>query len=197
RFTQDIASALAHEPMSRIETEDVYLYYPTRRRDVALRFLERIEGCVGYWRNQARIRNNISTAKLALIMPEMPYNNAFIAPRAGGYEDVGVIPTYNTADFFTLEAGLPPDPAFVGCHEVTHYVHFQQIAGFGRFMNVAFGDVYSPQAGFDPWFDEGLAVYSETILQPGTGRLAWPFWNGVFAAGVAGKRINGGDLSAF
>ena len=46
----------------------------------------------------------------------------------------------------------------------------------------------------DPWFDEGLAVYYETKLQPGTGRLAWPFWRGAFAAGFAGRRIGGGDL---
>ena len=27
--------------------------------------------------------------------------------------------------------------------------------------------------------------------------MAWPLWNGIFAAGVAGKKINGGDLSEF
>src|SRR4051794_24682170 len=67
RFPQDIATALANEPMSRIETTNVYLYYPTRRRDQALRFLERVEGCVAYWRNQARIRNALATEKLTLI----------------------------------------------------------------------------------------------------------------------------------
>ena len=197
RFPEDVAAALAAEPMSRIETPDIYLYYPSRRRDVALRFLDRVEGCVAYWRSQTWIRNRLAGAKLVLVMPEMPLNNAFVSPRFAGYEDIGVIPTYNTIDFFTLEGGLPPDPAFIGCHEVTHYVHFQQMAGFGEVMNLVLGDLYSPQIGLDAWFSEGLAVYSETILQPGTGRLAWPFWNGVFAAAVAGRRINGGDLSAF
>jgi hypothetical protein len=197
RFPQSIATALADEPMSRIETPNILLYYPNKRREQALRFLERVEGCVGYWRGQTRIRNGISEAKLALIMPELPFNNAFVQPRIAGYEDIGVIPTYNTLGFFTVEGGLPPDPAFIGCHEVTHYVHFQQIGGFAWFLNLVFGDIYSPQVGLDSWFDEGLAVYSETILQPGAGRLAWPYWNGVFAAGVAGRRINGGDLSEF
>ena len=95
---------------------------------------------------------------------------------------------------FSLEMGLPPDPAVIGCHEITHYVQFQQIAGFAWFWNL-FGQVYTPQIGLDPWFDEGLAVYYETKLQPGTGRLAWPFWRGAFAAGFAGRRFNGGDLS--
>ncbi len=93
--------------------------------------------------------------------------------------------------------GLPPDPGAIGCHEITHYVQLQQIAGFAWFWNCLFGDVYTPQIGLDPWFNEGLAVYYETKLQSGIGRLAWPFWRGSFAAGFAGKRINGGDLSVF
>ena len=89
-----------------------------------------------------------------------------------------------------------PDPATIGCHEITHYVQFQQIAGFAWFWDL-FGQVYTPQIGIDPWFAEGLAVYYETKLQPGTGRLMWPLWRGAFAAGFAGKRFNGGDLSVF
>jgi hypothetical protein len=197
RFPQDIATALAKEPMSRLETPDMLLYYPTRRHAEALRFLERVEGCANYWRNQTRIHNQLTNEKIFVVMPEVPFNNAFVEPDEVGYEEVAVVPSYNTLDFFTVEAGLPPDPSFIGCHEITHYVHFKQIGGFAWFWDTVFGDVYSPQVGLDPWFDEGLAVYSETVLQPGTGRLAWPFWNGIFAAGVAGKRINGGDLSVY
>ncbi len=115
--------------------------------------------------------------------------------RFSGYEALAVVPTYNTLDAFSLEFGLPPDPAVIGCHEITHYVHGEQIAGFAWFWNL-FGQVYSPQIGLDPWFHEGLAVYYETKLQPGTGRLAWPFWRGAFAAGFAGRRFSGGDLSS-
>ena len=39
--------------------------------------------------------------------------------------------------------------------------------------------------GLESWFWEGLAVYYETKLQKGTGRLASLLWNGTFAAGVA------------
>ena len=131
-----------------------------------------------------------------MILPELALNNAFVSPRFSGYETLAVVPTYNTLDSFSLEFGLPPDPATIGCHEITHYVQFEQVAGFAWFWNM-FGQVYTPQIGLDPWFAEGLAVYYETKLQPGTGRLMWPFWRGAFAAGFAGKRFNGGDLSVF
>ena len=76
-------------------------------------------------------------------------------------------------------------------------MQFQQVAGFAYAVDAVLGEQYTPQIGFDPWFDEGLAVYYETTLQPGVGRLAWPFWHGAFAAGVAGRRIQGGELSEF
>ena len=142
----------------------------------------------------AHVHNSVADQKIVAILPELAFNNAFVTPRIAGYETLAVVPTYDTLDMFSLEMGLPPDPAVIGCHEITHYVQFQQIAGFAWFWNL-FGQVYTPQIGLDPWFDEGLAVYYETKLQPGTGRLAWPFWRGSFAAGFAGRRFNGGDLS--
>jgi len=196
RLPQDVGAALAQHPMRRLETADLFLYYPEGRNVEAWRFATRIEGCVGYLRRAAHVHNGVADQKMIAILPELAFNNAFVSPRISGYETLAVVPTYNTLEAFSLEFGLPPDPAAIGCHELTHYVHFQQIAGFAWFWN-AFGDVYSPQIGFDPWFDEGLAVYYETKLQPGTGRLAWPFWRGAFAAGFAGRRLHGGDLSAF
>jgi hypothetical protein len=196
RLPQDVGAALAQNPMRRIETDDLAVYYPQGREIEAWRFVTRIEGCVAYLRRAAHVHNKVADQKIVAILPELAFNNAFVLPRIAGYETLAVVPTYGTLDAFTLEFGLPPDPALIGCHEITHYVHFQQIAGFAWFWN-AFGDVYTPQNGLDPWFDEGLAVYYETKLQPGTGRLAWPFWRGAFAAGFAGRRIGGGDLSVF
>jgi hypothetical protein len=196
RLPQDVGAALAERQMRRLETNDMVVYYPEGRGVEAWRFVTRVEGCVGHLRRVAHVHNNVADQKIVAILPELAFNNAFVAPRISGYETLAVVPTYNTLDAFSLEFGLPPDPAVIGCHELTHYVHFQQIAGFAWFWNL-FGNVYSPQIGLDPWFDEGLAVYYETKLQPGTGRLAWPFWRGAFAAGFAGKRFGGGDLSAF
>jgi len=195
RLPADVAAAITDHPLHRMDTADMTLYFPEGRDAQAGRFLERVEGCARYEKGLARIHNGVADQKMVVILPELAFNNAFVAARVYGYETVGVVPTYNTTDLFMLEGGIPPDPAIIGCHEITHYVHLQQIAGFSWFINTLFGEVYTPQDGLDSWFDEGLAVYYETKLQPGVGRLAWPFWHGAFAAGVAGHRINGGDLS--
>lgn len=195
RLPEDVAAAITAHPMHRMDTADMTLYFPEGREAQAGRFLERVEGCARYEKGLARIHNGVADQKMVVILPELAFNNAFVAARIAGYETVGVVPTYNTTDLFMLEGGIPPDPAIIGCHEITHYVHLQQLAGFSWFINTLFGEVYTPQDGLDSWFDEGLAVYYETKLQPGVGRLAWPFWHGAFAAGVAGHRINGGDLS--
>jgi hypothetical protein len=197
RLPESVAAALVATPMRRLESPDLLIYYPASRHDEAVRFLSHVESCVARLRELAQIHNGFSDEKIVVILPELPFNNAFVASRALGYEAVGVVPTYNTTDAFSLEDGLPPDPSAIACHELTHYVHFQQIAGFADLINSVFGQAYSPQIGLDPWFDEGLAVYYEGRLQPGIGRLAWPFWQGAFAAGVAGRHLGGGDLSVF
>ena len=194
RLPQEVGAAIADNPMRRIETDDMLVYYPAGREVEAWRFLTRVEGCVDYLRRASQVHNRVANEKIVVILPELALNNAFVSPRFSGYETLAVVPTYNTLDSFSLEMGLPPDPATIGCHEITHYVQFQQIAGFAWFWNL-FGQVYTPQIGFDAWFMEGLAVYYETKLQPGSGRLAWPYWRGSFAAGFAGKRFHGGDLS--
>ncbi len=196
RLPQSVAAALAQNPMRSVESENLRLYFPEGRQEEARRFLTHVEGCVGYLRRAARVHNGVADQKMIVLLPELPYNNAFVAPGLLGYDTEAVIPTFNTIDEFSLEMGQPPDSAEIACHEITHYVHFQQIAGFAWFWNTTSGAVYTPQIGLDSWFDEGLAVYYETKLQPGTGRLAWPFWRGAFAAGYAGRRINGGDLHA-
>jgi len=194
RLPEDVGAALRESPMRRLESNNMLVYYPQGREIEAWRFLTRVEGCVDHLRRMAQVHNAVSDQKIVAILPELAFNNAFVTPRFSGYETLAVVPTYDTLDAFSLEMGLPPDAAVVGCHEITHYIQFQQIAGFAWFWNF-FGEVYTPQIGLDPWFDEGLAVYYETKLQPGTGRLAWPYWRGSFAAGFAGRRFHGGDLS--
>jgi hypothetical protein len=194
---QDVATVLAQKPMRRLDTTNLSVYYPAYRRDEAVRFAEHVEQCARQLESRQLIHNGVSTRRMTLILPELTYNNAFTSPIFLGHEPFAVVPTYQTVDQFMLEMGLPPDAGTIACHELTHYVHFQQVAGLALVVDTLFGEQYTPQSGFDPWFDEGLAVYYETTLQPGVGRLAWPFWHGAFAAGVAGRRLQGGDLSAF
>jgi hypothetical protein len=193
----DVAAALARDPMRRLDTPSLSLYYPAGRRAETLHFAERLEGCAQLLRARMLFHNDIADRRMAVILPELTFNNAFTSPIAGGYEPFAVVPTFQTVDGFSLQMGLPPDAGIIGCHELTHYVHFLAVAGFSYLVDLVFGEAYTPQLGFDGWFDEGLAVYYETLLQPGVGRLAWPFWHGAFAAGLAGRRLRGGDLSEF
>lgn len=195
RYPTDVATALASEPMRHIETERLHLYYPEQRREEALRVAERLEGCAAVLRQRTHIKNSYSRDKMVIVLPELPFNNAFVSGPAAGQHPYSVLPTFNTFDF-TTELGLPPDPAYIGCHEIVHYVHLLQVSGIWHFINRVFGNALSTQNGFDSWFIEGLATYYESRLQPRTGRMAWPVWRGMLLAGVAEERISGGDLSS-
>lgn len=179
-----------------METQSLIIYYPAARADNARRVAERVEGCAAALRKQARIHNAYADQKMVMVVPDVPFNNAFVVPPLAGVEAVSVTPTSNTLDFAS-ELGVPPDPSYVGCHEIVHYVHMLQVTGMWGWINRWLGHAMSPQLGFDPWFTEGLATYYESRLQPGTGRMAWPAWRGMFHAGFAGKRISGGDFSVF
>ncbi len=196
RFPDDVASALREHSMRRMETRSLYLYYPAGKRDEARRVAERLEGCVVRLQRMARIDNSYARQKIPVILPETPLNNAFVLPPLLGYEEAAVIPTTDTLDL-ALELGMPPDPSFVGCHEMVHAVQMHQVSGTWGFFNDLFGDVLTPQIGLDPWFTEGLATYYESELQPGAGRMSWPGWSGMFAAAYAGRDLEGGDLSAY
>ncbi len=197
RFPDDVAAALARDSMRRLETDHFIIYYAEQRGAEISRFAQHAERCASAVRTATLIKDGEWGDKMVVVMPDEPFNNAFVAEEGGGYETVAVIPTYATLDF-TTEFGLAPDPGLIACHELTHYVHFQQVAGFWRHMNDLFGHLYDPQAGFDPWVLEGLAVHYETTLNPGVGRPAWPLFTGIFAAAYAGgEHLDGGELSVF
>ena len=193
RFQNDAASALARDSMQVIETPDMLLIFPSQSQGQAMRFLARTEGCAHQLNKHKQLHNGMADGKIRVVFADLPYNNADVSPRVAGIETLALIPTYDTVDL-TPELGMF-DQGFVACHELTHYVHLTQIGGLPWLVNAVLGELVTPQLGLDPWFWEGLAVYYETALLPGTGRLAWPYWLGSFAAGVAGRRLNGGDLN--
>ncbi len=196
RYGPNIAASLADAPMRRLETRHTIMYYREGRREQAVRVAERLEGCYRELHKAAEIRNPQAQGKMVVIQPDFAFNNAYVSPTNAGTELHTVIPTHNTFDFST-ELGLPADPSYVGCHEIVHYVQLGQTEGLWRWVNLLFGNVITPQVGFDGWFIEGLATYYESRLQPRTGRMAWPAWRGMFHAGVAGRGVGGGDLSIF
>lgn len=194
RISLNAATALAQTKMDVIETPDMLLYFPRHRRAEALRFIAHTEPCLAILNARKQIHNGVADAKVRVILPELPYNNADVNQEALGREVTAVIGSYATIDIGS-EIGHPLDPGVTACHELTHYIQGQQLGGFWRGVYAILGPTIEPQAGLDFWFWEGLATYYETVLQPGVGRMAWPLWHGLFVAGVAGRRLNGGDLS--
>jgi hypothetical protein len=194
RFPDDVQAAVAHDAMRRLETEQMIVYYPAARRPEVERFLARADRCARALRTAAVIKRGPAADKMVIVMPETAFNNAFVAPESFGYEAVSVIPTMATLDFAT-EFGLPPDPGYIACHELTHYVHMEQIGGLWRWLDETFGHLYTPHDFDDPWFLEGLATHYEAALSPGVGRPGWPIFTGMFAAAYAGERIGSGELS--
>ena len=196
RFPSEVQASLAGSDMRRLETARFIIYYPARRRAEIDRFVVHADRCAEALRAAAVVRRDGERDKIVIAMPEVAFNNAFVLAPEQGYEQVAVIPTMSTIDLST-EYGLLPDPAFVACHELVHYVQFQQTAGFWRFLDTVFGELYTPQLGYDPWLFEGLATHYEAKLAPSGGRPAWPIFTGMFAAAYAGERVTGGDLSEY
>lgn len=195
RFPDDVQASLAHGDMRRLETERFLIYYPAHRRAEVDRFLARAQRCVDALREAAVIHDGPWRDKMVIAMPEAAFNNAFVLAEAAGYEHVSVIPMVATLDL-TTEFGIPPDPGLIACHELTHYVQLEQVAGFWKHVDRWFGHIYTPQLGYDPWFLEGLATHYEAALSPGVGRPRWPIFTGMFAAAYAGRHVGGGDMSA-
>ena len=196
KFPDDVGAAVARDAMRRLETDTFIIYYPAARRDEAMRFAARAEGCAAIERGHAHLRNHFFRSKPVVVVPDVPFNNAYVVPPTLGEPDHAVVPLQFTFDFAT-EFGIPPDPGYIGCHELTHYTHEMQIAGLWGAVDRVLGDVASPQAGLDSWFWEGLATHYEAALQPHAGRPGWPIFTGMFAAAYAGHRVGGGDFSEY
>lgn len=194
RFDPEIQAAVATD-MRRLETEDVVLYYPDGAQREARRIGDRLDRCVRAIRARTKLDNDWSRQKPRVVLPNVPYNNAHVAPPLG-MEPISVVPTYSTTELFAL-LGIVPDPGVVGCHEMVHYVQILQAGGLGYTISSILGPVYSPQLGLDSWFQEGLAVFYETKLQPGMGRLRSRYFEGILAAGTADEGLDSGLPSVF
>ena len=170
-YPPDVQHALARDSMRRAETEHLVLYYPAHRRALAERVAARADRCAAELKAKAFLRTHTWSEKMTLVMPEVAFNNAYVTPKFGGSPDASVLPTFSTFDF-TTSMGLLPDPGVIACHELVHYVQVQQISGLWSTLDWLFGDLYTPQVGFDPWFLEGLATSYEARLVPGDRRAS-------------------------
>lgn len=196
RFPADVQTAVSRADMQRLETDKLILYYPNGSRDEVLRVAARLEYCRTELEKHAPIKWGPAHEKSVFVLPKLPFNNAFIAPAGFGLEQIGLVPLYNTADYF-VPMGIPPDPAYIGCHEMTHDVVMRQVSAQALGLRYFFQrGTFSPLDGIDPWFQEGIAVYNETKLQ-GHGRLWTPYFDGLFAAGMREPKRAGGWMSIY
>lgn len=193
RFSADVQTAVVSGDMQRLETKDMRLYYPASDREEALRVAARFEACLDALRTRASVKTPSPQDKANIVLAPLPLNNAYVQPGTLGLPPIAVVPTFDTSDVFAV-FGLPPDPAPIGCHEMVHYVQFRQLTGLPADLEAFFGYGIAPELGLEPWFSEGLAVYYETRLQKGIGRLGSAFWNGAFAAGVATHGLSQSDV---
>jgi hypothetical protein len=195
RFPLEVSTSFAREPMRKLETARVELYYPEPRQQAARQVLARLDGCLEAL--HALTASRTPREKVVAFMTSADFNNAYAYPRIAGNPPQMVLPTRMSLELFNLlELGVTAI-GDVACHEAVHYVHMQQTDELWAVANLVLGDVMSPNIFTESWFVEGLATYYESRLGKAAGRPESPLWRGMFESGVAarGGALNGGDLN--
>jgi hypothetical protein len=195
RFDAVTAAGFAQEPMRRLQTAHVEMYYPESHRETAERIASRLDECVVALR--AKARPDYSHAKILVYLTLANFNNAFVQAEYAGAPLQMVLPVHTTLetdnflDFGTVNEGN------TACHEALHYVQNEQTHGIWKYVNTVAGALVTPSQGLERWFTEGLAVWTEGHIGLRTARPESPFWRGVFEGSVEerGYRMRAGDLS--
>jgi hypothetical protein len=195
RFSQPITTSFARQPMRKLETARVELYYPESKREEAIRLIQRLDNCVELLRRK-RV-SGTERPKVLAYLTTANFDNAYVQAQVGGLPIQMVLAHHFTTEFFNLlEIGVN-NVDDVACHEATHYVQFQEVDELWYYLNLAFGDLLDPNIATESYFLEGLATYYEGRLERDTGRPHSPIWRGLFESGVALRQgeIYPGDLS--
>src|SRR5262245_21754656 len=124
RFPLEVSTSFAHEPMRKVETANLELYYPAARQKQAYQVVERLEKCLEQLRSLPATQ--APRHKALIFMTSTDFNNAFVYfPLLGNPEQM-VLPTHMSLEMFNLlELGITAIPD-VSCHEATHYVQMEQ-----------------------------------------------------------------------
>jgi hypothetical protein len=194
RFSQDVATAYAQQPVRKLETEDLEVYYPAQYAAVARRFAGRLEQCVGELREY--VLSPTPRGKVLAYLTDAEFNNAYMSPLVTGSPQFILVPVHLSLEEFEFFGTEGTDAGSLSCHEVAHFIHFQQVDGFWRFLNGVTGGLLTPQSFNDPWIIEGLAVYYEGRLGRDFGRSLNPYWRGALTSGtITESSLNPGFLS--
>ena len=195
RFGQEVATSFARSPMRKLTTPDLEVYYPAPAAEAAHAVAARMGECLVILRAKSKTQRPRDRALVYLT--DANFNNAYLSGQADGEPLHTTDPLYATTESFHLNNLGTAAIADIGCHELLHYVHYEQVDGFWRLVNAVFGDVMPPQAFLERWFTEGLAQYYEGRLGRQVGRPFSPLYRAELASGLAerGGWIGAGDLN--
>jgi len=194
RFSTPIATGFARDDMWKLTTPESEIYYPKQHEAEALRIAQQMNACLLAFRKKAH--GYTPTGRMLVFLTSTNFNNAYVS---GGFEGEPlhtVNPLFLTSETFHWYNMSGGDVSEVVCHEVFHYVHFEQTRGLWRFINLVFGPQVSPQASLERWFTEGVAQFYEGHLKHPVGRPHSPYYHSLFYSGVAERKgkIREGDL---
>jgi|APLak6261679142_1056127.scaffolds.fasta_scaffold00021_76 hypothetical protein len=195
RFDQELATTFAQDDMRKLETHELELYYPAEYADAAKHVAERATECIQLMR--AKDVNQREYPKALIFLSSANYNNAYVGGLQGGEPLLSVNPLSVTSELFHYFGLGGANAGDVACHEMFHYVHYEQTHGFWRVVNTVFGPLLPPQAFLERWFTEGAAQYYEGRLLRNVGRPFSPMYRGAFDSFVAmrGGHVSPGDLA--
>ncbi len=195
RFDQEVATTFAQDDMRKLETDDLELYYPAAYADVARQVAARAAECLRLMR--ARDLEKRDYGRAVLFLTSANYNNAYVGGQSGGEPLHSLNPLSVSAELFHYFGLGGANTGDIACHEMFHYVHYEQTHGFWRVVNAVVGPVVPPQAFLERWFTEGAAQFYEGRLGRAVGRPYSPFYRGSFDSFVAlrGGHVSPGDLA--
>jgi hypothetical protein len=195
RFGQEVATSFARSPMRKLTTADLEVYYPAPAADAAKQIAARMSDCLVQLREKTKTQR--PRARALVYLTDANFNNAYVSGQSEGEPLHSVNPLFATSEGFHLDNLSGVAIGDIGCHELLHYVHYEQVDGFWRVVNAVFGDLMPPQAFLERWFTEGLAQYYEGRLGSDVGRPHSPLYRAEFESGLAmrGGWIGPGDLA--
>ena len=187
-FDQQTANAFARDPMRQMRTANLDVTYPAAEPAAAFEIAQALDGCVERIR-RAMPPDHIE-GRVNVLITGANYNNAFVSPAGSSARTQMLVPLHFALEKFQSENNLGGcDMGTVACHEAVHYLIFQQVKGDGGAIRKVVGNPFPSvdALAVERWFHEGMAVWLESDMKQGRGRLASPTFRGRMEAFVASR----------
>ena len=172
--------------MWKLTTPESEIYYPKKHEAEALRIAGQMNACLLALRNKTQ--GYTPTRRMLVFLTSTNFNNAYVATEYEGQLLHTVGPLFLTSETFHWYNMSGGDVSEVVCHEVFHYVHFEQTRGLWRLFNLIFGPQVSPQGSLERWFTEGVAQFYEGRLKHPVGRPHSPYYYALFHSVLAARQ---------